>query len=103
MGTLAFGSLLYLSGAAPWSLPAVYLAFAAVALPYRAIEFGLTRNAPFLLDFCYVRSLPPSLPPHHVAGSCSALTYICVSDELMTRVGRCQRQVEVLQLRALVR
>ena len=62
-GTLAFGALLWLAGAAPWSLPAVYLAFAAVALPYRAIEFGTSRNAPFLLDFCYVspRPFPPSM------------------------------------------
>jgi len=62
-GTLAFGALLWLAGAAPWSLPAVYLAFAAVALPYRAIEFGFTRNAPFLLDFCYVSSRPVPFPP----------------------------------------
>jgi hypothetical protein len=55
LGTLAFGALLWLAGAAPWSLPAVYLAFSAVALPYRAIEFGTGRNAFFLLDFCYVR------------------------------------------------
>ena len=64
-GTLAFGALLWLAGAAPWSLPAVYLAFAAVALPYRAVEFGFTRNAPFLLDFCYVSSRPSLPPPSH--------------------------------------
>ena len=73
LGTLSFGALLWLAGAAPWSLPAVCVAFSAVALPYRAIEFGTGRNAFFLLDFCYVRracfSMDPFDPFHFLTTS----------------------------------
>ena len=75
LGTLAFGALLWLAGAAPWSLPAVYLAFSAVALPYRAIEFGTGRNAFFLLDFCYARR--GFLPFPSVFRPCCCSSTIC--------------------------
>lgn len=54
-GALLYGALLWLAGAAPWALPAAYLLFAAVAMPWRLLEFGRSRNAFFLVDFCYVR------------------------------------------------
>ena len=53
-GFALYGGLAFLVGAAPWSLPAVYLAWAAVALPLRVHEFVTTRRAAFLLEFCYV-------------------------------------------------
>lgn len=53
-GFLLFGSLAFVTGAAPWALPALYLAWAAVALPLRVHEFVTTRRAAFLLEFCYV-------------------------------------------------
>lgn len=54
-GALGFGALLWLAGASPWAFPMVYLLFAMVALPWRVMEYGRTRNAFFLIDFCYVR------------------------------------------------
>jgi len=53
-GFALFGALAFTTGAAPWALPVVYLAWAAVALPLRVHEFVTTRRAAFLLEFCYV-------------------------------------------------
>lgn len=54
LGILIFGALAFVCGSAPWLLPALYLAFAAVALPWRVHQFYCKRLTFFLLDFCYV-------------------------------------------------
>lgn len=54
MGVAIYGALLYMAGAAPALLPAVYLLFAAVSGPWRAWDFLRRKNAFFLIDFCYV-------------------------------------------------
>ena len=56
IGILVFGALAFVCGSAPWLLPALYLAFAAVALPWRFYQFYCKRLTFFLLDFCYVSS-----------------------------------------------
>ena len=57
MGVAIYGALLYVAGAAPALLPAIYLLFAAVSGPWRAWDFLRRKNAFFLIDFCYVRPL----------------------------------------------
>ena len=57
MGVAIYGALLYVAGAAPALLPAVYLLFAAVSGPWRAWDFVRRKSAFFLIDFCYVRPL----------------------------------------------
>ena len=54
-GALVFGFGLFLAGAAPWLLPACFLLFAALCLPWRAYSFAKRKWSFFLLDFCYVR------------------------------------------------
>ena len=54
LGSLAFGALAFVCGSAPWLLPCLYLAFAAIALPWRIHQFYCKRLTFFLLDFCYV-------------------------------------------------
>ncbi|EFN58064.1 hypothetical protein CHLNCDRAFT_142330 [Chlorella variabilis] len=50
-----FGALLFLAGARPAALPAVFLLFAATALPWRVYHYTRVqpRNRVYLLDFCY--------------------------------------------------
>jgi hypothetical protein len=71
------GALLYVAGAAPALLPALYLLFAAVAGPWRAWDFVArekSKNAFFLADFCYVRApLRHCLPARLV----SRATFLC--------------------------
>ena len=57
LGILIFGALAFVCGSAPWMLPALYLAFAAVALPWRVHQFYCKRLTFFLLDFCYVSAV----------------------------------------------
>lgn len=57
VGILVFGALAFVCGSAPWLLPALYLAFASVALPWRVHQFYCKRLTFFLLDFCYVSAL----------------------------------------------
>ena len=57
VGILVFGALAFVCGSAPWLLPALYLAFASVALPWRVHQFYRKRLTFFLLDFCYVSIL----------------------------------------------
>lgn len=57
LGILIFGALAFVCGSAPWMLPALYLAFAAVALPWRIHQFYCKRLTFFLLDFCYVSAV----------------------------------------------
>jgi len=52
-GTLGFGGLAYVAGAAPWALHLVFLAFFFLALPLRAAAFWRARWQFFLLDYCY--------------------------------------------------
>ena len=63
VGILVFGALAFVCGSAPWLLPALYLAFASVALPWRVHQFYRKRLTFFLLDFCYVSAF---LTPEHV-------------------------------------
>lgn len=55
VGATLFGVLLFLAGARPSLLPAVFLLFVAVALPWRAYHYTRVqpRNSPYLFDFCY--------------------------------------------------
>jgi hypothetical protein len=53
-GALVFGFGLFIAGAAPFLLPACFLIFAAVCLPWRAYTFTRRKWGFFLLDFCYV-------------------------------------------------
>ena len=53
-GLLTFGALLFVCGAAPWMLPTVFLLFAGVCLPWRAVSFASQKYQFFLVDFCYV-------------------------------------------------
>lgn len=53
-GSMLFGLILFVCGSAPWLLPALYLLFAAVCLPWRAQQFYKHCQGFFLLDFCYV-------------------------------------------------
>ena len=62
LGILLFGSLTYLAGAAPWLLPTYFLVFAAIALPWRAVEFARKKWTFFLCDLCYVRPLSVLTP-----------------------------------------
>ena len=55
-GTAFLAALLLLAGAAPWLLPAAYVSWAAVCLPWRAVAFHKKKWTAFLLDFCYVRA-----------------------------------------------
>lgn len=83
LGTVLFGGLLALAGAAPWALPRAFLLFAATALPWRAWRFSVAqpRNAPFLLDFCYAVNaavaaflcLPPGRRSPQLEGAAYAL------------------------------
>ena len=57
VGILVFGALTFVCGRAPWLLPALYLAFVSVALPWRVHQFYCKRLTFFLLDFCYVSIL----------------------------------------------
>ena len=54
-GAAMFGALLFLAGARPAALPAVFLLFAATALPWRVYHYTRVqpRNRVYLLDFCY--------------------------------------------------
>ncbi|KAK9834072.1 hypothetical protein WJX81_007832 [Elliptochloris bilobata] len=54
MGVAIYGALLYIAGAAPALLPALYLLFAAISGPWRAWDFLRRKHAFFLIDFCYV-------------------------------------------------
>ena len=53
-GSMLFGAFLFICGSAPWLLPAFYLLFAAVCLPWRIQQFYKNSQGFFLLDFCYV-------------------------------------------------
>ena len=55
-GSMLFGAFLFICGSAPWLLPAFYLLFAAVCLPWRIQQFYKNSQGFFLLDFCYVSS-----------------------------------------------
>ena len=63
-GALVFGAGLFIAGAAPWLLPACFLLFSAICLPWRAYTFWKRKWGFFLLDFCYVSqdSCPSSWP-----------------------------------------
>jgi hypothetical protein len=54
-GSAMFASLIFLAAAYPFALPHAFLAFLAVALPYRIYHFTIItpHNAFFLGDFCY--------------------------------------------------
>ena len=54
IGSLLFGALAFVCGNVPGLLPSLYLAFAAVALPWRIHQFYCKRLTFYLLDFCYV-------------------------------------------------
>jgi hypothetical protein len=57
-GIALFGALLFVAGAAPAALPAVFLLFVATALPWRVYHYTVAqpRNRMYLLDFCYAVS-----------------------------------------------
>jgi hypothetical protein len=52
-GSLAFGGLLFAAGAAAWSLPTLFVLFAIVCLPWRAVSFYKQKWVFYLIDFCY--------------------------------------------------
>jgi hypothetical protein len=52
-GTVGFGALAYVAGAAPWALHLVFLAFFFLVLPLRAVSFWRRRWQFFLIDYCY--------------------------------------------------
>ena len=60
-GSMLFGAFLFICGSAPWLLPAFYLLFAAVCLPWRVQQFYRNSQGFFLLDFCYVSCRPMHL------------------------------------------
>lgn len=52
-GSLLFGLLLFVAGAAPAALPALFLAFFFIAMPARVVHFCRMKWTFFLVDFCY--------------------------------------------------
>lgn len=83
-GGLGFAFLIFLAAAYPFLLPHLYLAFAAVALPWRFYDFSFRspRNSFFLLDFCYFVNLatiaflllPPALQDPRAEAAIYALS-----------------------------
>lgn len=57
MGIFLYGALAFAAGAVPWALPALYLAFALVCLPWRLVQFTRKKWTFFLLDFCYFANI----------------------------------------------
>lgn len=60
-GTLTFGALAYVAGAAPWALHLVFLAFFFVVLPLRAVSFWRRKWQFFLIDYCYFAAAAAAL------------------------------------------
>lgn len=56
-GALCYGSLLFVAGAAPWSLPMVFVLFVLICIPWRMVNFCSKKYQFFLVDFCYVSIL----------------------------------------------
>jgi hypothetical protein len=57
MGTVLFGLLVFLTGAAPGAVPYMFITFFAICMPWRIVSFSQRKYGFYLIDFCYFANL----------------------------------------------